>query len=410
MPIVIVGAGPSGLAAALAASEKSNDIVLFNKNPQPGKKLSAVPLEDFYFSEKLPPKKMADHFSEKAAFVAPVFKSFGYTDLIKFFKKLQLELEPDPVGRFKSDGLGGAEFCNHLLEQALKRGIVYKKSSRVTDIIIEDGRIAGVTANNSAFPASSVVIATGSFSSPKFGATRDGYDISRRLGHDVKELKPALVDLVAKEKYGKILAGEVMDNVVISIFYDNKLARSEAGRIEFTRAGISGPVVLNNSAEIIEKLGKCEVEIRLDFMPDQPRETFETWLIKEFIARRHVLVGQFLGRYFNDNIIKAIELESRVKLDKSISHITNLERKSLIHAIKDFRLTIKSPKPFNNTRGVIGGVSTDDIDPETMQSRKVKSLFFAGDVIDVLGPFGGFNMHFALSSGYIAGKSAAELY
>jgi len=144
-------------------------------------------------------------------------------------------------------------------------------------------------------------------------------------------------------------------------------------------------------------------------MPDEARESFESWLMKEFIARKHVLVGQLLSRYFNDNVIRAIALESRIKPDKSVAHISHLERKSLIHAIKDFRLTIKTHKPFNNTRGVLGGVSTDDIDPCTMQSKKVRDLFFAGDIIDVLGPYGGYNMQFAFSSGYIAGKSAAEM-
>jgi predicted Rossmann fold flavoprotein len=407
MSIIVIGAGPSGLTAALAASEISNDIVLFNKNPEPGKKLAAIPRDDLFFSEKLTPKKMAEQFGQHAGFVSPIFKAFGHTDLARLFKKIDLELQEDGHGHFKADGLAGDQLCNHLLKVLIDKGVTYKKSSRVTDLIIEKDKTTGVLINNSPFPASSVILATGSFSSPKYGATRDGYDISARLGHRVNDLKPALVDLITQERYGKVLSGVILDDVKINIFYANKLAHSEIGRIKFTSNGISGPVIINRSAEMIDQLKNNEVEVRLDFMPDQPRETFDSWLIKQFMSRTHVLVGQFLSRYLNESVINVIELESRVKLDKSISHITNLERKSLIHAIKDFRLTIKQPKPFNNTRGVIGGVSPEDIDPSTMQSRKIKGLFFAGDVIDVLGPYGGFNMQFAFSTGYIAGKAAA---
>lgn len=409
MALVIVGGGPSGLLAAIGASERSNDIFLINKNPNPGKKIAAIPFEDFYFSEKLPPQKMAAQFGDKADFVIPIFKSFDYNELVKLFKQFDLSLEADSFGHFRANGLAGTDLSQILLKEAIIRGVKIKRSCRVTDILTENSHVTGVVANSSLFPATKVILATGSFSSPRFGATKDGYEISRRLGHQIIDLKPALVDLITVEKYGKVLGGRAMDNVSVGIYLNNKLIHSETGTIKFTTIGVSGPVVLNNSADIIEMLSQGNVEIRFDFMPDRPRESFDAWMFKQFNSSNHMQVGELLTRHFSENVVKAIELESRIKLEKSVLHITRLERKSLIHAIKDFRLTIKGPKPFNNTRGVLGGVSTDDIDPETMQSKKIKSLFFAGDVIDVLGPYGGFNMQFAFSSGYLAGKSAAEM-
>ncbi len=409
MHIVIVGGGPSGLLAAIAASEKSDKVILFNKNPEPGKKISAIPQEDFFFSEKMPATQMASRFGEKADFVRAVLKMFSQNDLVKLFSKIGLNLDPDETGHYRANGMSGRGLSQILLEEATKRGVIYKKSSRVTDIVRENGGLSGVMVNGSLFPASRVILATGSFSSPKYGATRDGYTISEQLGHQVTDIKPALVDLKTNEKYGKELAGEIIDDIRISVFADHKLLQSEIGAIKFTPLGVSGPIILNQSAEIIEQMKNHDIEIRLDFMPDEPRETFETWFVKEVISRKHVLIGQLLDRYFNANVIKAIQLESRIKLDKSVMHISHLERKSLIHAIKDFRLTIKGHKPFNSTRGVRGGVVTEEIDPKTMQSKKVKELYFAGDVIDVLGPYGGYNMQFAFSSGYVAGKSASEM-
>ncbi|MCP4583367.1 MAG: aminoacetone oxidase family FAD-binding enzyme [candidate division Zixibacteria bacterium] len=407
LPIAIIGGGPSGMMAAIVASKNNDNVIIFNKNPLPGKKISAVPAEDFYYSEKLPVKKMAAKFKDKSNFVSPIFKAFGYTDLVKMFKKMKLNLELDSFGHFKANGVAGDGLSKALLEEALKCGVIYKKSSRVTDIYLDKSKISGVLVNNSRVSASAVILASGSFSSPKYGATKDGYEIANKFGHRINELKPALVDLTTREKYGKDLAGKTVDDVKISIYYDGKQAHCETGTIRFTPSGISGPVILDYSSRIIDKLKDTKVEVRLDFMPNEPRETFESWLTKEIISRHHIHIGRFLSRYFNDTVIKALSLESRIKLDKSIAHITTLERKSLIHAIKDFRMSIRSHKPFNNTRGVVGGVSIDEIDPKTCESKLIKSLYFAGDVIDVLGPYGGYNMQFAFSSGFVAGRAAS---
>jgi len=404
-PIAVIGAGPAGLLAAITAAESGKHVVLYNKNPEPGKKISAIPPDEFFFSEKLPTRKLASSFSGRGDFVTPIFKAFGHAELTKFFKKLNINIEPDQAGRLRADGLTGRQLGLTLLDEALKRGVEYKKSSRVTDVLLNHGKISGVQVNSSPQPAAAVILAPGSISAPKHGATTDGYEISKRLGHRVVEPKPALLDFVINEKYGKILSGTTVEEINISIFFNGRQAKSEIGDIKFTPYGVSGPVILNHSAEIIEQLNSTPVEIRLDFMPDEPRELFETWLIKNFMSRRHLQVGQFLSRYFEDQTAKAIEAESRVKLDKSIAHITNLERKSLVHAIKDFRLTIKGPRPFNYTRGVLGGVATDEIDPATCESKIIKSLYFAGDVLDVLGPWGGYNMQFAFSSGFVAGNA-----
>jgi predicted Rossmann fold flavoprotein len=409
LPIIVIGCGPAGISAALAASESANKVMLLNKNPWPGKKVAAIPPDELIFAEKLTPKKLSDQFKDKSSFVAPSFKSFGYPDLVKLFKKYDLVLEADEAGHFRADGLPAKNLINTFLDEAIKKGVEYRKSSRVINVLAENGEVTGIVVNDFIIPASAVILATGSISSPKYGATRDGYLISEKLGHRVIQPRPALVDLIPNEKYGKLLDGQTFDDIMINIFFNGKSAHSEIGEIKFNSDAISGSTILNHSAEIVEKLAEGDIEIRLDFMPDQPRETFETWLIKQFVSRRQATIGRLLNRYLSEHICKAVEAESRVKLEKSIAHITNLERKSLTRAIKDFRLTVKKPKPFNYTRGVLGGVSVEDINPQTCESKIIKSLYFAGDIIDVLGPWGGYNMLFAFSSGHVAGKAAAGL-
>ncbi|MCD6160921.1 MAG: aminoacetone oxidase family FAD-binding enzyme [candidate division Zixibacteria bacterium] len=407
-PIIVIGGGPSGLLAAITASKNARQVILYNKNPWPGKKIAAVPSEELYFSEKLPPTKLASGFDDKSKFVAPIFKAFGYTDLIKLGKKMKLHLEADQFGHFKANGIPGDGLIKSLLAEAEKRGVLYKKSSRVSDIYTYRKKVVGVAVNSTRVPASAVILAAGSISAPKLGSTNDGYIIAEKLGHKINTIKPALTDLITHEKHNKILKGLTFDDVVISIYIDGRQTHSEKGEIKFKADSISGSFILNHSAEIIELLPKHTVEIRLDFMPEQTRESLETWLIKQLMAKRTINIKQCLNGHFSDGIIKAIFAESGIKPDKSVIHISNLERKAMVQAVKSFRMTIKAPKPFNYSRGVLGGVSTDEIDPHTCQSKVIKSLYFAGGVMDVLGPWGGYNMQFAFSSGYVAGNAACN--
>jgi hypothetical protein len=250
-------------------------------------------------------------------------------------------------------------------------------------------------------------LSTGSFSSPKHGATRDGYNIASRFGHTTNKIRPAMVDLVTKEKLGKILAGEVLKNIKINILFNGQIIYSEIGDIKFTAAGISGPAILNHSAEIIEKLQSGSVEIALDLLPEQTKDRIEATLIQLANIKEQHPAADYFNQQFGSKMSLAIRQISHIDLNKSFSRLSNLERKALILALKDFHLTVKDSKPFNSTRGVLGGVSTDFIDPETGQSTIVKGLYFAGAVMDVLGPWGGYNMQFAFSSGYVAGRAAA---
>lgn len=396
------------MLAAIAASKSTRQVILYNKNPWPGKKISAVPPEELYFSEKLPPAKLASKFNDKSKFVAPIFKAFNYTDVVKLGKKMKLKLEADKFGHFRANGIPGDGLIKSLLAEVEKKGVLYKKSSRVSGIYTYRKKVAGVIVNDSKIPASAVILASGSIAAPKLGSTTDGYTISEKLGHSVNKIKPAFTDLITNEKYSKTLKDKTIDNIMIGIYIDGKQIYSEINEIKFNADSISGAFIINHSAEIIEKLPKHTVEIRLDFMPEKARDGFDTWLHKQLIARRIINIKQFLGRYFSDDIISAIIAESRITPDKSVIHVSNLERKALIQAIKSFRMTIKAAKPFNYCRGVLGGVSIDEIDPNTCQSKIIKSLYFAGDVMDVLGPWGGYNMQFAFSSGYVAGNAASN--
>lgn len=396
------------LAAATAA--ESAPVTLFNKNPWPGKKVAAIPPDEFIFTEKLPPARMAARFGDKSAFVEPFLKNFSYADLVKFLKKIGFTLKPDEYGHFHSNGYKPNAIINALSEKAIKSGAKIIKSARVTDLVIEKGSVKGVVINGGTHPASAVILATGSFSSPKFGSTQDGYEIARKAGHTVNAIKPAMVDLLIKEKAFRFMAGVSMNDIGLTIFADDKPIFDGRGAVKFTNYGISGPLILDNSAEVIEYLSKGKVELALDFVPDFSRERIDGKLIEAQLSNARLKVNECLNEFVDRQTAMAIGKLCNIDVEKSLLRLTNLERKALIVALKDFRLTVSGSRPFNYTRGVKGGVSVDEINPLGGESKLVKNLFFAGAVMDVLGPWGGFNMQFAFSSGYVAGKAAATAF
>ncbi|NLI15564.1 MAG: aminoacetone oxidase family FAD-binding enzyme [candidate division Zixibacteria bacterium] len=405
--IAVVGGGPAGVMAAIAALEESKRVIVYNKNPWPGKKISAIPPEEFIISEKISPAKMALQFGEKAKFVNPILKAFTYSDLMSFFKRIGFDIKADLNGHFRANGYPIGDIIDAVRARARELGVEYMKSARITDIVVERKRVSGVVVNGSKRPAAAVILATGSISSPKYGATADGYEIARRLGHNIREIRPAMVDLIPDGRYNQILAGGKYSNIKVTIQIDGKSIYSEISEIKFTQSSISGPAILNHSAEILEKLPNSKVELNLDLLPQMDKEQLNEQFAQALVKRDIVSLGEFLAGQIGEKMTQAIIKFTHIDPTKSLMRISNLERKALILAIKDFHIGIKGAKPFNYARGVKGGIDTDFIDPETGQSKIIKGLYFAGAVMDVLGPWGGYNMQFAFSSGYVAGKAAA---
>lgn len=406
-PIAVVGGGPAGIMAAIAALEESKRVHIYNKNPWPGKKIAAIPQEEFYFSEKLSPAKMAQQFGDKAKFVGPILRAFSYTDLQKFFKQIGFDIKPDPNGHFRANGYPIADLINAVRQKARELGVGYMKSARITDILIEKKRVTGIVVNGVTQPAGVVILATGSISSPKYGATMDGYEIAKRLGHEISEIRPAMVDLIPDKKYIKTLAGERLSDIKVTIQIDGKSIYSDISDIKFTPNSVSGAVILNHSSEILEKLPTSRVDLNLDLLPNMKKEQLDNRFAQAISNREISSLGEFLTQQIGEKMTQAINQFTHINLEKPLMRISNLERKALILALKDFHLGIIGSKPFNYTRGVKGGINTDSIDPETGQSKIIKGLYFAGAVMDILGPWGGYNMQFAFSSGYVAGKAAA---
>lgn len=407
LPIAVIGGGPAGMAAARAAVESYKRVILFDKNPIPGKKLASMWTGSIKVGKKLSPRETARAFGINSEFVLPAAKSFGWKNIKNYIKDSGLTVSLDGASSMAVPLDDSSLFSIKLKESVEESGVTVKKSSRVTGMQISAGRICGIVVNGVTVPVSAVIIACGSYSSPKRGSTKDGYDLAEKAGHRIVPIKPAMVGLETVEQYGKILADVHVRDCRINVIADDTVEFSDRGQLTFTRYGLEGELILNRAAEIIDLMQKREVRIQIDLMPDYTKAKIENLLGANFEGYDRSTVWEILTRYIPDGMLDVMHKMIRIHSRKPAINLSSLERKLLAVWLKDFTFTVKKPRPFNETRGVMGGVALDDIDPETMRSKKIDNLYFAGAVLDLLGPCGGYNIGMAFSTGHLAGLSAA---
>jgi predicted Rossmann fold flavoprotein len=412
-PIIIIGGGPAGMTAAQIAAGHFDNVVLFDKNPEPGKKLRSLASETIYVSENLSCEKAAQAFGDNEKFILPAFQAFGFRELKEHLAAMNIKVTPNGNNHVMVLPEATFDMPARLRAAAEAAGVAIKKSSKVTDILFSKGQATAVVINSVEHPASAVIMACGSVASPARGATDDGYEFARKAGHTITPVRPALVGLETVEKYGKSLADTQFDDCRIQVTRDDESLITDRGSLKFTSYGIEGDLVLTHSARIIELLARDKgqqhrVEIHIDMIPEMKKKDLEGWMAQQTADNPKITVGSLFEDHIPDRLRGVMGKIVRIHSDKPVSNLSYLERKMLLLWVKDFRVTISRPRPFNETRGVVGGVSTAEIDPQTMRSAKIKNLYFAGEVLDLPGPWGGYNFQMAFSTGFLAGLSAAQ--
>lgn len=412
-PIVVIGGGPAGMTAAQTAAQHYGNIILFDKNPEPGKKLRSLSSGPLFISEDLPGDKLARAFGDKEKFILPALKAFGLDELSRHLAAMGIRLTPNGSSHLVVGPDIAPELPAKLVRAAEESGAVIRKSSKVSDIIFDKNVATAVIVNSVEYPVSSVIIACGSVASPARGATGDGYQFARKAGHAVIQILPAMVGLETVERYGKSLADTEFPDCKIRVTRDDEPQFSDRGSLKFTSYGIEGELALTHSARIIGLLARQNgkqhrVEIHIDMMPDIKKKDLDTWFTQQVTNSPKITVGALMQDYIPEQLRAVMNKIVRIHSDKPVANLSYLERKLLLLWVKDFHLTVRRPRPFNETRGVLGGVSTEEVDPETMRSKKVKNLYFAGEVLDLLGPWGGYNFQMAFSTGFLSGLSAAR--
>ena len=397
--VIVVGAGPAGIMASLSAS-KNNEVTLIERNSEIGKKLKLTGGGRCNITNNRDIEEFFDKIVTNKKFLYSALYTFSNTTLLEYFSNNNLEykVEYDQKVFTKSDKAD--EVIEIFKIDLMKNDVKVLYNTKVNDFIIEDEIIKGIiTEDGKKIYADSVIVTTGGKSYPTTGSDGSMYDILQKHGHTINTLYPALIPLVTKEGFIKNLQGISMKEVIISTTIKKKKIQRQGDMI-FTHFGISGPGVLKFSSYINKILKEKEVEIKLDFLPEISKNE-----LSEIIrSNSNKSLLNNLKAYLPQNFVKEI-LNILSLSEVKIAELKKEDELKLIEYIKEMPLTVEDTITIKAAMVTSGGVSVKEINSSTMESKKIKNLFFAGEVIDIDAETGGYNLQMSFSTGYLAGSS-----
>ncbi|MGG7057449.1 NAD(P)/FAD-dependent oxidoreductase [Clostridium nigeriense] len=393
--VIIVGAGPAGIMAALSAS-KNNEVILIERNNEIGKKLKLTGGGRCNITNNRDIEEFFEKIVTNKKFLYSALYTFSNISLLDYFssKGLEYKVEYDQKVFTKSDKAD--EVIEIFKRDLMKNDVKIYYNTKINDLIVEENTVKGVvTDEGKEIFADKVIITTGGKSYPTTGSDGSMFDILKRHGHMINTLYPALIPLVIKEGFIKNLQGIAMKEVIISTMIKKKKIERQGDMI-FTHFGISGPGVLKFSSYINKILKDREVEIKIDFLPEISRDELSN------IIRGNKSILNNLKQYLPQNFIKEI-LNILTLNEVRVSELRKEDELKLIQYIKEMNLTVEDTITIKGAMVTSGGVSVKEINSSTMESKIIKNLFFAGEVIDIDAETGGYNLQMAFSTGYLAG-------
>ncbi len=408
--VVVVGGGASGMMAAIAATGTGALVILLEKTRRLGNKLRITGKGRANITNQGEIEDFMANYGSTGRFLYNAFARFFNTELIDFFRRRGVAITVER-GRRVFPASGRAETIVHCLENELRRGRVQvRKNWPVQRIIINQQAVTGVVSTTGTeLAANAVIVATGGLSYPATGSTGDGYRWAREAGHKIIDLKPALVPLETAEREFRSWAGLSLKNVRLTIIAAGQPVGRIFGDMLFTHTGVSGPIILSISKEIGERLERGQsILLAINFKPALSAEQVDRRLQREFAAHGRQQVSRIMCRLAP--AVVAAELVRRAQLKPTVpgSAITRGQRQALAAQLMDFRIRIRTLRPIAEAVVTAGGVDVNTVDPRTMESRIIRGLYFCGEILDIDGATGGYNLQAAFTTGYLAGVSAGR--
>jgi len=408
--VLVIGGGPAGIMAAIRSSECAASVTLLEKNATLGKKLLLSGKGRCNLTNACDLDSFLERFPGNANFLRDAFGKFFNKELMEFFEKRGLKLKVERQERVFPVTDSSASVLQILNKELIKRGVEVITNRAARDILISNGQVSGIKlADGSIINSPKVILATGGVSYGFTGSTGDGIKFAQKLGHNIVPLRAGLVPWEVKQKYPLLLEGLTLKNIRLRIKDPKKTFESEIGELMFTSYGISGPLVFSLSAKVGDWLKNSpQLYVEIDLKPALDQTQLESRLLREFKESPRKNIKNTLKTLLPQRLIDLAIAILKMDPEKKVSHITQAERKSLVNFLKGFRMDIKDLKSIEDGMVTRGGVSLKDINPRTMESKIVKGLYFAGEMIDIDADTGGFNLQAAFSTGYLAGESAAS--
>jgi len=408
--VAVIGGGPSGMMASGKAGEAGAKVLLIEKNKTPGKKLlltgkGRCNFTRAEFNERL----FVEDFGKGGKFLLSALFNFGAEDVIGFFEKHKLKTKIERGKRVFPATDQAEDVLNVLIRYLEENKVQVMGGTRVVDLEREGNRIKRLVTSKGDILAKNFIICTGGKSYPLTGSAGDGYDFARKLGHKIITPEPALVPIKIKEKWAGDLQGLSLKNVQINVFQNGKKQDDRFGEMLFAHFGLSGPIILDISKKVGELLKLGEVTISLDLKPALEYPLLDQRIQKDFKKYNNKIFKNSLKELLPQKLIPVIIKLSGINPEKTVNVITKEERKKLVGLLKNLKMQALGLLGFDQAIVTSGGVDLKEIDPKTMKSKLIDNLFFAGEIINLHGPTGGYNLQLCWSTGCLAGKNAARL-
>ncbi len=424
--VVIVGGGAAGMMAAIGAARAGASVTLLEKNEKTGKKIFITGKGRCNLTNACEQEAFFDNVISNGKFLYSAFYQMDNRAVMDFFEKAGCRLKEErgdrvfPVSDHSSDVIAalnrqleksGVKVCLHtyVKEVLTTRNRTDKEAADSEGSTEETPCAAGVRLTDGrTLRADAVIIATGGKSYESTGSTGDGYRFARKLGHTIREIKPALVPFTVKESWCMEMQGLSLKNVSVVLQSDKKKIYEGFGEMLFTHFGVSGPLILSASSYYVKKFYGMPVRLSVDLKPALSREQLDKRLLRDFDENKNRQFKNALDGLLPSKLIPVMIKLSGILPEKKVNEITKEERMALIECMKNLTMTVTGTRDFKEAIITQGGIHVKEVNPSTMESKLVKGLYFAGEILDLDAVTGGFNLQIAWSTGYLAGTSAAK--
>jgi len=410
--IVVVGGGAGGMMAAGRAGQNGASVTLIEKNKILGKKILISGKGRCNVTNDCEIEELINNFPGNGKFLFGPLYSFSNNDLINFFSNLGVKLKNERGGRVFPQSDSSKDIVDALIKYLNQAGVNILKGTDVKNILIESNQVQGVLLDNgTTISADKIIIATGGVSFSGTGSTGDGYQWAKKMGHTIIPLRPSLIPLEVEENWLKELQGLSLKNVSVYIKTPKGKIIAEAfGEMIFTHFGVSGPIILTLSRKAVDYWQKTPepLYLAIDLKPALSLEQLDNRLQRDIEKYSNKQLKNSLGDLLPNKMIQIIINKSQIDTNKVMNQITKNEREKLLKLLKGFELKLTKPRPINEAIVTAGGVNVKEINPQTMESKLIKGLYFVGEVLDIDGITGGYNLQAAFSTGFVAGDSSSK--
>jgi predicted Rossmann fold flavoprotein len=408
--VIVIGAGPAGLLAAGRAAELGGKVLVLEKMRQEGRKLLITGKGRCNITNSAPVAEFIKHVFPNGKFLRSAFAQYYSKEIINLFEKYGVKSILSQGGRYFPASNKSADVLNALLKWVKELKVEIRCGHRVEILLIEDGSIKGLRANGQEFKTQNIILATGGKSYPATGSNGDGYELAKQIGHKIEKPIPALVPIETQGSVAQRLQGLNLKNVRAVVWVDNKKAGDAFGEMIFTHFGLSGPIILTLSRVVVKALQQnSKVEITIDLKPALDEQKLDKRLLRDLNEHGKKKIINIFRNWLPASMIPVFIDLLQLDPEKECHQVSSNERKQIRYLLKNLRFIVSHHRSFKEAIITAGGIPVREISSKTMESKLIKGLYFAGEIIDLDAETGGYNLQIAWSTGWLAGNSCMNM-